>query len=310
MKKIILLFLIVSLTTLAFGQIKLEAKLDSSHILIGDQTRVHLILTKNPSWNAEFPTDFKLGDSIEVLDISLVDTIGISPNLILQQHLTITTFDSGRVKIPSIPLTYKHPTSEAVQTIKTRPLFLNVATIAVTDSSTLSPIKTILEEAKTLEDYMAYIITAGVLAVAGLLIWFLVRRRKPDEEEVLPPVVRPPHEIALEKLFTLKKAELWQKGEVKAYQSQLTETVREYIEKRYEIPALESTTFEIVQFLKDKDISTDLKTRLREMLDIADLVKFAKAKPSQNIHSKLMEDAVRFVRETLYIPPVEEEGTV
>ena len=146
---------------------------------------------------------------------------------------------------------------------------------------------------------MQYLITAGVLLVIGLIIWWLMRRgQKQSEAPIPPPVIRPAHEIALEQLSLLRHEELWQKGEIKSYQSRLTDIIREYIERRYNVLALESTTFEIIAFLKDKNISTELKTKLREMLEVADLVKFAKAKPPENIHEKLMDDAVNFVKTT------------
>ena len=61
-----------------------------------------------------------------------------------------------------------------------------------------------------------------------------------------------------------------------------------------------------IHFLKEKDLSTDLKTQIREMLEVADLVKFAKAKPPVNINEKLMKDAISFVKTTKYVPRIEE----
>jgi len=304
MKKIFLILLCSTISTLAFNQIRFEAKLDSSHILIGDQTQLHLILTQNPDWKATMPTEFQLGDSIEVLDITTIDTLNTSPNLVLQKDLTITSFDSGQVRIPPIGLKFKNPTTGEIQTIYSRPVFLNVGLIAVSDSTEMKDIKDIIEESATLEDYMPYLIGLGIALILGLLIWFFLSRRKKEIPIELPPIIRPAHDIALEKLHELKNEEIWQKGNIKVYQTRLTDIIRYYIEERYEVPAMESTSFEIVEYLKDKDISTGLKTKLREMLEIADLVKFAKAKPAQNIHEKLMEDAENFVRTT---KPVEEE---
>ena len=99
----------------------------------------------------------------------------------------------------------------------------------------------------------------------------------------------------------MNKQELWQKGEIKLYQSQLTEIIREYVGDRYNILAMESTTYEIIDKLKDK-LTTEQTTKLRKTLEIADLVKFAKAKPPVEINQEFMDDAVQFVRETKYIP--------
>lgn len=306
MKKILFILLCFTFSTATEAQIRFEAKLDSSHILIGDQTQLHLILTQNPTWTANMPTEFELGDSIEVLDVSGIDTASTSPNLVLQKDVLITSFDSGQVRIPPIGVKFKNPTTGEYQTIYSRPVFLNVGLVEVSDSTQLKDIKGIIKEPRTFEDYIPWLIGLGVVAVLALLTWFIMKRRKREDPPPPPPVIRPAHDIALEQLHSLKGEELWQKGDIKIYQSRLTDIIREYIEKRYEVPALESTSFEIVQYLKEKDISTELKTKLREMLEIADLVKFAKAKPAQNIHEKLMEDAEDFVRTTRYIPPVED----
>jgi hypothetical protein len=307
MKKIIVLIYSILITSMAFGQVRFEAKLDSSHILIGDQTTLHLKVTQNPDWKIIFPSSIELGDSVEVLDASLFDTLSTSPKLIIQKNLTITSFDSGLVRVPPIALEYINPNDGKVQTTYSRPVFLNVAMVAMSDSAQIKPIKAILGEDATWEDYVPYLITTAAIALIIFLIWFLINRgNKQEAPPTPPPVIRLPHEIALEDLGKLQKKELWQKGNVKAYQSQLTDIVRSYIEGRYQVPARESTTFEILHFLKEKDLSTDLKTQIREMLEVADLVKFAKAKPPVNINEKLMKDAISFVKTTKYVPRIEE----
>ncbi len=96
----------------------------------------------------------------------------------------------------------------------------------------------------------------------------------------------------------LKKSKLWQQGEVKAYQSQLTFIVREYLDGRYNIQALESTTHEILTQLNPIHLSEDWKSKLKEMLELADLVKFAKAEPPIEAHDRLMNYAEDFVMTT------------
>lgn len=303
MKRILLLIGCWCVMSQVLGQVKLEATLDSSRLLIGDQTFLRLKLTQKPTWNALMPTKINLGEQIEVLNETLTDTLpSDNGDLITTKGLLITTFDSGKVKVPPIPVAFKNPNSGTIDTIYSRPLFMNVGTVALTDSSALKPIKDILEEAANWSDYMMYFIVFGVLVILGALIWYFVNRKnKPKELPPPPPVIIPPHEIALEKLFKLNKAELWQKGEVKQYQSQLTEIIREYVGDRYNILAMESTTYEIIEKLKDR-LTTEQTTKLREILEIADLVKFAKAKPPLEINQRFMDDAVKFVRETKYVP--------
>lgn len=305
---LLLVSLLIFSSQVVLAQIKIEAKLDSTHILIGDQTNLHIILTKSPSYDAVLPTEYSLGDSIEILDKSLNDTLQTSPNLVIQKNLLITSFDSGRIRIPRIPLQFKNPNTGQQQTIFSRPVFLNVATIALPDTAFLKPIKEIIEEPRNFEDYIPYIVTAGVVALAGLIIWWLIRGRQPKPTPTPVVELRPEHEIALEALQQLKKEELWKKGKVKLYQSQLTDIIREYLQRRYNIPAKESTSLEIIHYLANKDISTDQIAKLRSLFETADLVKFAKAEPPFDIHEQLLADATHFVEVTKYIPPVVDEN--
>ena len=302
MKRILLLIGCWCIMSQVLGQVKLEATLDSSRLLIGDQTFLRLKLTQKPTWDALMPTKIDLGDKIEIIDETLTDTIpSDNGDLITSKGLLITTFDSGQVKIPPIPVAFKNPNTGTIDTIYSRPLFMNVSTVALSDSSALKPIKDIIGEAANWSDYMMYFVVFGVLVIIGVIIWYFMTRKPKEDLAPPPPVIIPPHEIALEKLFKLNKQELWQKGEVKLYQSQLTEIIREYVGNRYHILAMESTTYEIIEKLRDK-LTTEQVTKLRETLEIADLVKFAKAKPPLEINQRFMDDAVQFVRETKYVP--------
>jgi hypothetical protein len=130
------------------------------------------------------------------------------------------------------------------------------------------------------------------------LVVFLLRRRRRTATAPPPPPPRPAHELALEQLQQLRGAGLWQRGEIKAFHSQLSHIVREYLEGRFAIPALESTTDEILAALRRTDLAEEWRLRLRQMLQTADLVKFAKAVPPENVHEEQLGQAVDFVTAT------------
>ena len=104
----------------------------------------------------------------------------------------------------------------------------------------------------------------------------------------------------------LKAEKLWQQGQVKTYQSRLTHIIREYLENRYNIPALESTTDEILHYLKKVDFDNQWKDKLQNILQIADLVKFAKAKPPVDFHDQVLKEAEDFVIATKVQPVLED----
>ncbi|MBT8230721.1 MAG: hypothetical protein KJO50_10705, partial [Bacteroidia bacterium] len=102
----------------------------------------------------------------------------------------------------------------------------------------------------------------------------------------------------LSKLEALANEQLWKQGKVKEHQSQLTYIIREYLENLFGIKALESTTDEILLALKDFDFEQSHQMDLKQILQIADLVKFAKARPPEDINEAFIGKAETFVVKT------------
>lgn len=169
------------------------------------------------------------------------------------------------------------------------------------------PIKPILDEPRTFEDYLWILYTLIGLILAGALLYYF--RRKNETQEVVEKVIikRPAHVIAFEKLELLKAASYWTKGEEKKHHTEFTYIIREYLENRFGINALESTTEEINRALKKEDFKITHENDLKEMLQIADLVKFAKAKPPVDINEQFLEKAKLFIKDTLDAMSQDEE---
>lgn len=309
------LYILLFFQTFSFAQsVAVHAELDTNAMLIGDQIRLNLIVNQ-PEEKAVIETvDLSVlekREELEVLNVSPWDTTKAASELILQKSILLTSFDSGYYFIPSIPITYKEFGLQ--RTLQTEELALSVNTIAPLDSLQLIPIKPIIEEPLKLEDFIPIIGTIAIIGFIVWLIWYFWVRRKKEELPPPPEIVLPAHEIALNALTQLKGERLWQQGKVKAYQSELTHIVREYLENRYDVAALESTTDEILRQLRKVDFDKDWQDKLREMLQMADLVKFAKAEPPADFHGRMMNYAERFVIETKKSPleevKEEEEGS-
>lgn len=273
MKKYILhIFLLIS--AIAFSQNPMvKAQIETSQIRIGEQ--FNLRISVNETENVILPKLELKG--LEVIDSARIDTLH---NMLIQKYI-ITGFDSGAFYIPQQQVFVKN------QAFLTDSLLVNVATIAI-DTTKIKkyPIKTIKAEPYTLDDFIIYIyILIAALAIIGFWIyWFVIKKRKTEEEE---PTYRalPPYDEAIYKLNELDEKLLWQNNKIKEYYSELTEIVRGYIERELKVPALEKTTDDILETLKDfneaETISTSKETikKLKELLQEADLVKFAKSKP-------------------------------
>ena len=113
------------------------------------------------------------------------------------------------------------------------------------------------------------------------------------------PVAEPdPNEQAFIKLQALENKEYIQKENFEAFQVELTHIIREFLSKRYQIPALESTSKEIIHAMQQTDFQKQKLPVLKELLTIADLVKFAKAEKESDFHRRMLLEAKAIIKDT------------
>lgn len=156
-----------------------------------------------------------------------------------------------------------------------------------------------------------WIVLVIALIGTGIGVYYLVRwlKSKEQEEEIInPELLRPADEVALEKLNAIKEQKIWKEGKHKEYHTQLTDVIREYVNRRYEINSTEKTSDETLRALKPifRD-QRELFQRLEKMLQIADLVKFAKWHTTPDENEQGLQTAYDFVNETKEILAENEE---
>ncbi|MCD0489281.1 hypothetical protein LPB86_13655 [Pedobacter sp. MC2016-14] len=290
--------------------VKVEAKLERSSMMMGDQTTLRLTATIPANSKIDFPVlSDTLSAKVQIVKLGNTDTIKnpASPDLIsINRQYIITSFDTGLQMIPSFTFT------TSTGTFNTNALPLQVNAVKVDTSKGVYDIKEPLAVKYNWVDWIKDHIMAIELSALGLLlviglIWLLAKRKKskPVVNAPAKPLI-PIHQLALQKLQELKQSQLWQQNEMKLYHSSLTDILREYLEKRYQINALEQTTEEIFKSLRNKDISDDDRKNLKELLVLADLVKFAKEKPLSTENEQSMESAINFIKNTRQIETVTE----
>jgi len=263
--------------TVGFSQEKpvLKTSIDTTTIRIGEQ--FHLSFTVSPLGKVHFPElKDKLG-KIEVLDSVPVDTL----NQTLIKRFLLTSFDSGRWVIPQQEILINN------QTYLTDSIIINVGTVKVdTLKQPLFPIKTIKDEPFALIDarpYFWWII--GVMALLALALYLLLRKKgiRIIKKRIVPPFI-----IAMDRLKALDQKQLIKSQQLKVFYIELTDIIRRYIEEDLSIPALESTSDELLSTISDFNESSHLEIdkqtieKLNDLLKSADLVKFAKYKPNLN----------------------------
>lgn len=207
--------------------------------------------------------------------------------------LSVLFFDEDTIEIPPLPIALF-----AGDSAFTNPLKIVVtATPSPEDLNDMAPIKDIHREATRWTDYLPWAL--GALAVLGLIMWlnwFTKQRRKARIQS--RAFETPPHELAWRKLNALTKKDWLSRGMVKEHYAELTFILREYLEKRFGIPALESTSEETLGLLKNQGVPESVSTELKELLEQADLAKFAKTIPPESFHSKALESSRNIILET------------
>lgn len=279
--------------------IVLSAQIDSSTIMLGDQTDLHLSATMDKGETVTFPQyDKTLIDAVEIVDKTIVDTNTLDDGRVqLHQYLTLTAFKDSLFYIPPIAFTIGDDTLYTPNSLS-----LNVVQpFEIDTTEVLTDIKGIYSAPIWWWGIIRWILLGLLLCGIGFLVWYLVRRYyHPREAQAVinPELFRPADEVALEKLDAIKVAKIWQQGQNKEYHTQLTDVLREYIRRRFEIVTFERTSDEVLKDMKGKDIEPDLFAKMKSLFQMSDLVKFAKWQTTPSENESVLSDAYMFVHET------------
>ncbi|MDR0712904.1 MAG: hypothetical protein LBF89_01375 [Bacteroidales bacterium] len=283
--------------------IQVNARLDTTAILIGDQITLHVEWEKKNDISVKFPQwDDALPPQFEILDVSPVDSVSATAGMMhFSQNVLITSFDSGRHELPSILFPFSD--NGRTDTIRTIPIYLDVLVIPTDTLKNIVDIKPIYQLPIGWADVYPWLILCGIilatLALAGFIVYAVIRKRRNQPIFGVSKPEEPPHIIALRKLDQLRNEKLWQHNQTKEYYTRLTDIVRTYIEKRFGVNAMEMTSEEILAGLEKSSFEdNNLKNCLRQLLSLADLVKFAKINPLPDENETSMLDSYLFVNNT------------
>lgn len=273
--KLYILFFLLS--TSLFAQ-KVTTSVDTTKNKIGAEFKLTIKTDVDTSSKVKFPEAKNFG-ALEVIHSYKIDTVRNGARYELIKKYGLTQFDSGKYTIQRIPVL-----------INGKPVFSDSIKVEVNDiqvdtlKQKMYDIKDIAEVESPIGTWWIYILIFFALGIAGYFIYqFIKKRQNQPKAEVI--VFKSPIEKATTLLQQLEIKELWQKGEIKDYYSELTDIARNYIEEEINIPAMESTTSELIDGLrkaakqKKLKLSNETVENLEKVLKQADLVKFAKVKP-------------------------------
>lgn len=270
-------------------------------ILIGDQA-TFAFNTKVPAGSKFFLQNLQrdLGNSVELAGSPKIDTLNITKDITeLQTSFTFTSFDSGSHVIPIINGYLENPDG-SIDTVTFDAGKLEVTTIQI-DTTTYKPfdVKEQMTYPYTVKEFLPWLgILIGVIALLYFALkWWKKWREKSSlfSKEVEPDS---PYISALKELEAIRNQKLWQNNQMKLYYTRITDVLREYIEARFGFQAMERTSAEILQELLPAGIEKGEYDSLKELLEVADLVKFAKYVASELENENAIPRAIRFVSST------------
>lgn len=301
------LFLMLALSALGMRaqNVEVEGKVNDKNVQVGKPFTLDLSLKVPYGWFVEW-NDFAIDTLSEQIDIikrgNVERTADADSNIIVKQQLTLMTFDTGRVELPAVGLTYAKSFDDPMRLQAfTEPIDLYATTIVV---DTLQPHKPIVEPIAApinIKEVFPWLLAVMLLALAGIGIWLFVKRRKVKVDEggnvVKGPVI-PPYTKAIGDLKRLREEKIWQSGKVKEYFSTLTDIAREYIEGQFGVNAVEMTTDDIMEEIKPLHFSKEAYDKLKDTMVVADLVKFAKHSATALESDTCLNNMTDFVNES------------
>lgn len=290
---------------------EVHTRFTADTIMIGDQFGLHLDIDKDVAQEIQLPQFEKnqLTPQIEVLGIDRIDTLSQSGRRVkVRVSYRLTSFDEGTHTVGGFPVVWSASLQDAQAgkadtVLAPEVLSLTVATFDIdTTKQQIFDIKRPINTPLIFDEIKEYVYWGAAAAVALAAVIYLiilyVRRRK---KRTGPKRVIPPHVVAIRALEKLHSRKLWQNGKHKEYYSQLADIVRVYIENRYGIGAMEMTSDQILEAMREVN-DERLREKLRELFSLADLVKFAKMAPSPEDNEQAYFDAYFYVEETKQLP--------
>lgn len=290
----------ISLNTLFAQSVSVKAKMDSTQIWIGEQTGLTFEVVQKKNQHVQFPiySDTIVGN-LEIVEQAKLDTQKVSDdNIQVNVKYVVTSFEDSLIYVPPVPFIVNGDTSwsNSMSLRVIQPFEIDTASTALAD------IKPVFKPKFDWRNFIQRMLIVLLVIALVVLLYIVVRKfvmKKPIlTTETKKPIV-PAHIEAINRLDKLKEEKLWQQGRIKEYHTELTEILRVYIEKMFNINSMEMTSEEILhnaEFLKvDK---SGAFSALRQILTLADLVKFAKWNPSPNDNEMSMMNAYLFVNQT------------
>jgi hypothetical protein len=306
---IILFFILLVSNVFPQGSIAVNSTVDRDRILIGDVITYSLIVERDADVEVVMPSLAQNLGMFEIRNYEVLEPQKVDGKTVEQTDYLISTFDTGDYVIPDLEINYRVQGDSSWQVIKTEPIDIFVESLNPDEAGDIRDIKPPLTPPR---DYtmLIWMIIFAVLIIAAILFAIYYIKRLREGKSIIPRRSTPPrpaHEIAFEQLNALKKSDLIAQNRIKDFYTEVSDTLRRYIQNRYFILAMEKTTSELLDDMAANGLADEYNETVRSVLTQSDFVKFAKFIPPAEQHDNTWQLAYDYVDATkLIFDPTEE----
>lgn len=262
-----------------------RAEVDTTVVTLGDRIQLSVSVTHAPGARVVWPDSLDVAP-FEVLDARVAEPAARDGRATTRAVLTLTAFELGTLTLPAIPLTVVDAGDTVA--LSTDPFGIEVASVGVDETGDIREIRGPLALPGGVARSLLWLVIVAAALIAFGLWW---ARRGGDDgpaEPAAPP--KAPHEAALEALGALASSSHLMEGRIKEFHIELSDILRRYVERRFHVPALEMTTWEVTRGLQRVSAPAEFRTRLEALLQRCDMVKFAKVRPAADDARALLEE--------------------
>ncbi|MFQ5738413.1 MAG: hypothetical protein ACE5JX_05330 [Acidobacteriota bacterium] len=278
--------------------ISVSSGVDRDRITVGDLIQYTVTVVSDPDIQVKLPGPVeKLGD-FEVRNYQLAEPEKKEGKVISKVGYTLSIFSTGAFKIPPLTIDFHSNDEPSFRSLTTEEVPILVKSVKPADAKDIRDIKPPVEVLAGWWSLWPWFALAAGLVGLGAMLWFWKRRPgKPPRPSAAPqPNLLPPEEEALRALRRLRESGWLEEGRIKLYYVEISQIIRRYIERRHRIPAMESTTAEVLEDLKKSPVRSAWVQLVTSFLNRSDLVKFAKYLPPEEESQEAMEQAFRIVK--------------
>jgi len=294
-----IIILILSLTGFSLAQdISAEASTDTTAYQVGDYIHYTIQIKADNNFIITGPAVSDTLAGMELISQQNPQKDVNGNQQVITYSYIFSKYDSSNVTVPPVSIYYEAKGDTAESSLETNQVYFTVRPMKV---NVKEDIKDVKEPLKIPLDWkwIIFWILIGIIVLA--IAYYFYRRYKKHKDEFIPEKVVikiPPHVTALNSLRSLREKQLWQKGMIKEYHSEITEIIRKYFEERFRLPALEMTSGEAIEELQKRRGTEAIIQDTYNFLSNADLVKFAKYQPLASVNEEMMKQAENIVNKT------------